>query len=432
MSQRSLSGVAFAWLLAASPASAQTQLVSQSLAGGSAGAGLSHTPAITPDGRLVAFVSDASDLLPAGVDRNASPDIFVADLRRGAIERVSVDLAGGDPDATSYAPALSRDGRFVAFLSDASDLVPGDTNGATDVFVRDRRHGTTERVSVGPGGAQAALSSVELSLSGDGRLVAFMSASPDLVGGRLDDNGQPDIFVHDRLRHVTSLASAAPDGTAGNSDSRAPSLSLDGRSIAFESRATDLVGSDTLPFYDIFVRDLSTGAVQRASPAWNGGLANNHNHAPSLSGDGRFVAFITMASNVAPGDFNAQEDIAVRDLLAGTSVLASLDSAGGQSDDGSAYPRISPDGRFVAFASEASNLAPLGHTPAVKVNYLRDLRLGLTSVLGQTVDGLSLNGVSEGPVVSRGGRVAAFHSLATNLTLADDGNESWDVFAIEP
>ncbi|HEX5504820.1 MAG TPA: HYR domain-containing protein, partial [Thermomicrobiales bacterium] len=212
------------------------------------------TLALSTDGRFVAFVSDATNLVPN--DTNGRGDVFVRDRQAGATERVSVDSDGVQANGASdiHSVALSADGRYVAFLSAATNLVPGDTNSTTDVFVRDRQFGTTERVSVAGGGAQANNGSTDTpALSADGRYVAFASAATNLVPGV--DTICEDVFVHDRQTGATERVSVASDGGQANGCSRDPTLSADGRSVAFRSFASNLVPDDTNGTWDVFVHD---------------------------------------------------------------------------------------------------------------------------------------------------------------------------------
>jgi Tol biopolymer transport system component len=422
----------FAVLLSlAAAAPAQTELVSVSQAGGATAAGLSLGPSISPSGRHVAFTSIAQDLLAPGVDSNLSMDVYLADRRAGTMQRVSLDLAGGDPDSDSWQPAVASHGRAVAFLSDATDLVPGDGNGTTDAFVRDLRAGVTQRVSVGPGGVQADLSTTELALSGDGRLVAFASSATNLLGPGGDTNGQPDVFVHDRALLQTWRVSVSSAGAEADAESRAPAISLNGRYVAFESRATNLAGHEPPGQSDIFVHDLQRRLTERASNTPAGGLLDSHSHSPSLSADGRLVAFLTIASNAVPGDLNSADDIIVTDLRSGANVLASVAFDGAQGDDSSMEPRLSPDGRYVSFTSEAKNLGPVSYALIPKLAWLRDLHAGATVSLAQPLPGQPLDGEVRGTAIAKGARAVAFQSVAATLTPDQDANAGdWDVFVV--
>src|SRR5437870_5456318 len=216
-------------------------------------------------------------------------------------ERVSVTSGGTEGNGASLGSALSADGRFVAFDSAATDLVAGDTNGVSDVFVHDRQTGTTERVSVASDGAQGNGSSGLVTfafppaLSADGRFVAFVSFATNLVAS--DTNGATDVFVHERQTGTTERVSVASDGTEGNAASAGATLSADGRFVALDSRATNLVAGDTDGATDSLVHDRQTAPTERAS-------VNGFAAAPALSADGRFVAFHSTGSNLVAGDTN--------------------------------------------------------------------------------------------------------------------------------
>jgi Tol biopolymer transport system component len=371
-----LIGVAAADVLVRDLQAATTTLVSVNSAGTGSGNGYSNDPVLSPDGRYVAFRSGASDLV-AG-DANGTYDVFVRDLQAGTTTLVSVNSAGtGSGNQDSFAPVLSADGRYVFFGSRASDLVAGDANGTADVFVRDLQAGTTTLVSVASDGTGSGNgSSYEpfpgQSLSADGRYVAFESDASDLVAG--DTNGTWDVFVRDLQAGTTTLVSAArlivaetaASGTgSGNGDSYAPAVSADGRYVAFFSWASDLVKGDTNNRADVFVRDLQAGTTRLVSwrtacldcPSGSGNDDSYVWYAPALSADGRYVAFYSYASDLVGGDTNGTSDVFVHDLQAGTTTLVSVKSAGAGSGNGySLDPVLSPDGRYVAFQSGASDL----------------------------------------------------------------------------
>ncbi|HUE30371.1 MAG TPA: hypothetical protein VMR79_05815, partial [Verrucomicrobiae bacterium] len=293
--------------------------------------------AISADGRFVAFDSAASNLVVG--DTNGAADVFVHDRQAGTTERVSVASAGTQGNGSSgligfaFPPALSADGRFVAFVSLASNLVAGDTNASTDVFVRDRLTGTTERVSVASGGAGGNAGSLGSALSADGRFVAFQSDASNLVAG--DTNGVTDVFVRDRLTGMTERVSVASDETQGDGASTYPALSADGRFVAFQSDASNLVAGDTNGATDVFVRDRQTGTTERVSVASGGGTQGNRNSGgffafPALSADGRLVAFESDATNLVATDTNGATDVFVHDRLTGTTERVSVASGGSQ------------------------------------------------------------------------------------------------------
>jgi Tol biopolymer transport system component len=312
----------------------------------------SQSPSISADGRYVAFNSAARNL--ASCDTRYAPKVFVHDRQTGQISCVA-NTAGGTPgNGSSQNPSISADGRFVAFISDASNLVSGDTNGESDIFVHDQQTGQTNRVSVASEGTEGNFLSAAPSISADGRYVAFTSYATNLVSN--DTNGWGDIFVHDRQTGQTSRVSVASDGTQGNVDSRFPAISADGRYVAFASNSNNLVSGDTNNLEDVFVHDRQTGQTSRVSVASDGTQGNEGSFNISISADGRYVAFSSNASNLISGDTNAVSDLFLHDRQTGQTSRVSVASDGTQGNDHSSWPSISANGRYLAFASDASNL----------------------------------------------------------------------------
>ncbi len=310
--------------------------------------------AISADGRFVAFASRATNLV-AG-DTNGCFDVFVRDLQTGSVQRVSVSSAGVEGDRDSYGPALSADGRYVAFYSWARNLVSGDTNDTSDVFVFDTQSGTCVRASVSSSGVQGNSTSDQVALSADGRTVAFASTSTNLSAGL--GSGVANIFVRDLVLGVTSCASLDPAGLEGDSWSLNPALSPDARWVAFRSYATNLVPADGNEAADILVHDRSTGVTTRASLSSTGVQANADCEDPQISSDGRYVLFTSSATNLVAGDSNGVEDVFLRDRLFGTTILLSNALAGAPANGESLLAAFTPDTRFVSFTSGASNLVP--------------------------------------------------------------------------
>ncbi|MEA3402517.1 MAG: FlgD immunoglobulin-like domain containing protein [Armatimonadota bacterium] len=271
-------------------------------------------------------------------------------------ERVSVANDGSQGSNYSALPSISADGRYVAFEALASNLVPGDTNNYRDVFVHDRHTGQTTRVSVASDGWQANHRACCPSISADGRYVAFEALSSNLVPG--DTNGWWDVFVHDQQTGQTTRVSVASDGIQADGLSFAPSISADGRYVAFYSDAVNLVPVDTNGWWDVFVHDQQTGQTTRVSVASDGTQGNDRSRGPSISADGRYVAFNSYASNLVPGDTNGQRDIFVHDPQTGQTTRVSVASDRTQANGGSYRPSISADGHYLAFESWASNLVP--------------------------------------------------------------------------
>lgn len=341
---------------------------------------------------------------------------------------VSVGLLGVVGNASSGNPEVSADGRFVAFASAASNLVRGDTNGREDVFVRDLLLGTTVRASVSSSGEQADGASREPSISADGRFVAFSSVATNLVGG--DTNGREDVFVRDLVLGTTTRVSVSSDGVEADRSSYFPSISADGRFVAFTSIASNLVAADTNQHSDVFVHDLLRSVTFRVSVSQDAGQANGGSNHPSISTDGRRVAFASAASNLVPGDTNGLWDVFVRDLVHGTTVRANLSVTGQQTSSESPFnqlnPAISADGRFVAFVSGASNLVR-GDTNHRDDVFVRDLTAETTIRASVSGTGSQATGHSRAPSISAGGRFVAFHSYAPDLVAGDTNGEP-DVF----
>ena len=326
----------------------------------------SFDPCVSGDGRFVAFDSYSTDLV-AG-DLNGASDAFIRDRVAGTTLILSLSSAGVQGNNTSATPRLSADGRFAVFVSYANNLVPGDMNGLGDVFVRDRQDGLTEIVSISTGGSQTnAQFTLNPAISGDGRFVVFDSAASTLVS--LDANMARDVFVRDRLAGVTSLVSVSSLGVQGEGMSEYPAVSADGRFVAFDSFATNLVPGDVDGVRNVFLRDLMLNTTEMVSLASDGTAVAGAR--ASLSADGRYVTFVSGAAAV-PGDQNGDVDLFVRDRVAGTTILASLDSSGVQGDDDSWPGVISADGRIVAFPSWATTLVP-GDTNAAGDIFVRHL-----------------------------------------------------------
>jgi len=362
----------------------------------------SDLPSMSADGRFVAFQSDATNLLGPGGDTNRSSDVFVRDRQTGATERVSVGPGGLEATSGSFSPSISADGQFVAFASLATNLLGpgGDTNRSSDVFVRDRQTGTTERVSVGPGDLEADSASSDPSISADGRFVAFASVATNLLGPGGDTNGARDVFVHDRETGATERVSVGLGGLEADSGSSDPSISADGRFVAFASSATNLLGpgGDTNGARDVFVHDRERGTTERVSVGPGDLEATSDSSSPSISADGRFVTFGSSATNLlGPGAISAfsgvfvhdsrdddddddgafvqqSSDVFVHDRETDATQLVSVGPGGAQANFNSSLisASIAADGRFVAFASSATNLlGPGGDTNRAKDVFVR-------------------------------------------------------------
>lgn len=420
---------------AAPPGSATTQLVSVT-PGGQAAAQGATAASISADGRMVAFLATSPDLV-AG-DTNGAADVFVRDLATGLTRRASVASDGSQANAGSGPPAISADGRFVAFASEATNLVARDTNrcfgfpvrgSCPDLFVHDLATGLTTRVSVSSLGIQANGESLYPAISADGRFVAFASLASNLVPQ--DRNGRMDVFLHDTATGETRRASVGAQGQEADAFSFAPSVSADGSRVAFTSFATNLVAGDTNGADDVFVRDLAAAQTLRASLAWDGSEPVGFSGGASISADGTRVAFWSEGALV-PDDGNGVTDAFVRDLTAATIQRASVSSRGREGDGPvTAPPSLAPDGRFVAFESEAANLVSGDRNGTLDV-FVHDLVAGVTVAASATPQGRPGNGGSGFPALAAGGCWVAFSSAATDLTGVPVPAETVQVYADGP
>jgi Tol biopolymer transport system component len=391
-----------------------TQRVSLATSGAQAN-GHCYGPTISADGRCVAFWSFATNLVPGHA--SSFVDVYLRDRQTGTTECVSLAINGAVGNDNSASPSLSSDGRFVAFASDASNLVIGDNNQRTDVFVRDRMSGTIELVSLGSGGAQGTGYSFDPSISSDGRYVAFDSDAPNLVAG--DTNQTRDSFVHDRQSNLTERVSVDSNGVEGNSESGPCAISANGRFVVFRSASSNLVPGDTNGVADVFVHDRLSGATEFVSLSSSGVLENdNCQFAVSISRDGRYVVFNSPATNLVAGDTNMRMDVFLRDRQAGTTERVSIDPNGGQEPEESGTGRcaVSDDGRFVTFSY--GNI------------FLRDRQMSTTELLSVGLAGAPANGASGGSPITPDGRFVVYQSDASNLA-AGDTNGRTDIFVSE-
>jgi Tol biopolymer transport system component len=290
---------------------------------------------------------------------------------QGAVQQfltklISLHSDGTQGDDNSSAPVISSDGKFIAFESTATNLIDNDLNGLRDIFVHEIATGSTTRVSVG---SEADNPSFAPSINSDGTYVAFESTATNLVANDL--NGLRDIFVHDRNTGDTERVSVDSNGIETDDSSFAPSISADGRFIAFESTATNLVANDLNGLRDIFVHNRNTGATERVSVDTIGTQADDFSLAPSISADGRFVAFESTATNLVANDLNGLRDIFVHDRDTGVTERVSVDTNGAEANDRSlsASISISADGSYTVFESDATNLV------TDDLNGLRDIFL---------------------------------------------------------
>ncbi|MBR0870827.1 PD40 domain-containing protein [Bradyrhizobium tropiciagri] len=384
--------------------------------------GDSFTPVFSPDGTKVAFESTADNLVSG--DTNGQADVFVKDLTTGAVTRVSSNTSGVQGDDWSYQPVFSPDGTKVAFTSVSDNLVPGDTNQAYDIFVKDLTTGAITRVSTSATGAQAnGFQTTNPAFSPDGSKVAFYSDADNLVPDDTDDTR--DIFVKDLTTGAITLVAASPyyvphSGGDQNGSTYAPSFSPDGTKIVFGSTT----GGGAIN--NIYIKDLATGITTLVSDSASGVHGNGGSYDPVFSPDGTKVAFYTFADDLVPGSSNGGSgNIVIKDLTTGVITLVSADAGGTPQDNGEAQqPAFSPDGTKLAFYSFAENLVP--GVGGFEV-YLKDLITGAITVVSTSSSGTQANGQSETPVFSPDGTKLAFQSSGNNL-VPGDTNGGYDAF----
>ena len=417
--------LSFVWV---SPLYAQGTTRVSAAPGGADGEGESLNPSVSRNGRFVAFDSDADNLVNG--DSNGFSDVFLYDRLTGTTTRVSRNTGGGDPNGGSFNPVISPDGRFVAFDSDATNLIANDGNEFTDVYLYDRQTDNMTRVSVAPGGNPPDGNSINSTLSADGRYVAFDSDAGNLVAG--DSNGFPDIYVHDRQTGTTTWVSRNTEGGESDGFNLFPSLSADGRFVAFDSDSTNLVAGDGNDATDVFLHDRQTGTTIRVSRNTEGGDPDGESFFPSMSGNGRFVAFESDAPNLIEDDENGNTDIFVFDRQTGTTTRVSKSTSGGDTDDESFNPHISENGRRIAFESFATNLVPEGDEEIFGIInvFVYDRLTETTTWMSKNTEGTQPNGDSTNTSLSADGRFAGFQSEGTNLVEGDE-NDFTDVFLVD-
>jgi Tol biopolymer transport system component len=332
--------------------------------------GYCHAPSITPDGRFVTFTTDASTLVIG--DTNGTRDVFLVDRLAHTTERVSISSSWRQGDGDSMSADMTPDGRYVVFDSDSANLVPGDDNGIADVFLRDRRTATTERVSISLSGRSPNGPSYLASISADARYVVFLSYATDLVAGATGEFEK--VYLRDRLAGTTELVSLNMTGqTHWDTAWHAPSISADGRFVAFSWSVCDMC------LRRLYVRDRAQGVTELVSVSSEGADGNRDSYNPCISADGRYIVFDSDATNLVLGVPPVVGDMYLRDRLNRTTERVSVDWRG---RPGNAYSgnwllsapcrnRVSPDGRFVAFLSYATNLVPSGGSSNGEI-YVRD------------------------------------------------------------
>jgi Tol biopolymer transport system component len=392
---------------------------------GSEGNQVSRIPSLNTDGQLIVFASEATNLVDD--DINGVQDIFLHDWLTGTTERVSLSGRGQEANGASDWPEISADGLSVVFTSTASNLVDGDSNGVEGVFVVDLRYGGVELVSHPALGGQADAVSTQPAISGDGRFIAFVSAATNLVPGATA--GFNEIYLYDRLYESLQWVSAPRIGAANDGVSGEPAISADGNWVAFSSASTQLVPDDTNSRRDIFLWNRASSTLERVNLTPTGKETDRSSYAPALSADGRFIVYRSHATNLVASETLNLGDIFLRDNLNGALQRVSISATGEQSPDGASdEPAISADGRFIVFRSNATDMVP-NDTNGSHDIFVRDMQGTTTRV---SVDSFAdeSNGNNYSPVISANGAAIAFYSEANNLDLVlVDNNSAGDVFA---
>lgn len=374
-----------------------------------------YDSASSDDGRFIAFSTNKS-MMP--IDTNSGSDMYVLDRDTGLLELVSQSSSGVLANNVNRNVSISGDGRYVAFRSFASNLSAADNNGTWDIYVRDRLLGTTTLVSAHDPGQGAGLQvgnsySYNPQISQDGSVITFWSNSNNLVAG--DVNGQFDVFLKDLQTgtiEIISVDSSGNQATGGSSHASLPSKN--GQLVGFWSNASNLVPGDTNNVRDVFLRDRQTGVTQRVSVSATGEQANGASNHFSMSDDGRYFAFMSSATNLTDDvGLTGNKQIFLKDRLTGAVTLVSRGD-GTLPDGASLYPSISGGGRWISYQSSATNIVP-GDINGADDVFLYDTTTGTTTMLSQTDAGVASNGPSDWPRMSRDGSTITFNSASTDL-----------------
>lgn len=381
-------------------------------------------PSISADGRYVVFTSQNA-LVPE--DTNGYLDVYLRDRQSGTTTLVSVTHLGGISNMPSSNPVISADGSAVAFVSPASNLVSGDTNNTFDVFVRDLAGGATTRISVGTGNVQGTGASglhTRAAISDNGRFVTFYSSAANLVAG--DTNARDDIFRHDRVTGTTVRISISTGGTESDADCIHPVISGDGTKVAFVS-TTNQFGANPQFRPQVWLRDVTDSTTELITKDGTGTAGNGSSYYPDLSFDGRYVVFESGSTNLV-SPVGGADSIFRRDRQTGQNTVVSLTVTGSYTTG--ARPAISADGRFVAFGSTSGQLV-LGDTNARNDIFIRDLLEGKTGIASRTNTALQANLDSHDPAIADSTLGIVFRSSANNL-VPGDTNSAEDLFVSTP
>ncbi len=384
---------------------------------------ISDSPAISSDGRYVAFMSYSTNLVEG--DHNLNSDIFVRDTVLAKTTRVTMGVNGTETNRLSWGPSISDESHYIAFSSDTANLVIGDTNGQSDVFVRNMQSGEIVRASVGTDGREGNWFSDQAAITRDGSIVVFRSNASNLVEGDL--NGFDDIFIRHLNTGISDLVSLSTSGRQGDGNSYSPSVSQDHRYVAFTSSASNFAINDTNGVSDVFVRDLLQSTTTLLSRGGGGLVGNGSSALPAISSDGQYVAFASSASNLVNSDNNSVNDIFVWERATGALSRVSVNTQGAECNGDCTIPKISADGRYVCFVSTATNLVSDDLNGEADV-FVRDTKLKRTYLVSRSSTGTVGNSRSDAAGISADGRFVAFQSVATNLTALVKSKAAIEIF----
>ncbi len=423
---------ALASIAPGTPAQQRFERVSVS---GSGVEGNAHQPSdfarVSADGRFVAFSSNATNLAPN--DANGRLDVYLRDRQLGTTVLISATAAGFAGNDRSELADLSEDGRFVVFLSWASDLVPGDTNGFRDLYVRDRdpdgnglfdeANATTIRATLGAGGVQPNEQCTSGSISADGRFIAFDSDASNLVAG--DVEGRTDVFVRDLSTGAIERVSLSGGGAGGDGFSVRAALSSNGRKVAFASVAANLVAGDLNGALDLFVRDLDFDTTTRVSLRDDGGEIAGDSDDYEMSGDANRFVWWSGIDGIVADDTNGRADVFLRDVAAGTTRRLSIAADGSDGDKSAELPHLAANGAFVVFQSDSTNLAGI-ETNGTADAFLWEGATGKLRKLSVHLNGVEGDARSSALDVSDDGAVIPCYSDSFDL-IGGDANGFFDL-----
>jgi PKD repeat protein len=370
------------------------------------------------DGNLFVFSSDADNLVDG--DTNAATDVFLKNLTTGAITRISIAPGGEQGNGSSFFPSISADGTLVAFQSYASNLIANDTNGTADIFVKNLVNGAITLVSADIDGNIGNNFSSQPAISADGRFVAFSSTANNLHA----DDFEPtqDVYRKSLVTGAVDLVSITADGTKGNIDSGEPAISADGAYVAFSSNADNLAANDVNSSVDVFRKNFADGTLTLVSANEAGEIGNANSSGPMISALGDLIAFTSSADNLIPNDNNLQTDVFVKALTSQTVTRVSVTASGDELNGPSYGPTMTGDGRYVAFASDANNAVSGDSNSATDV-FRRDLVDGSLTLVSRNDAGGFGNAAAQTPALRGDGRAVAFTSAASNFTTQDTNGQ---------